>query len=184
MFLPKQSFLITIHCNDQKYAGKKLEFYSYSDPVSSATKPAFSLEFDKTGKCTKTIETNTTDYVFCDFGIYRGMLFLEPNQTIELQLPPVREKSFADQKNPYFEPVSFWFATSDKNQLNNQVSKFTSNLNQLTDRYFDQLYFRQLKTYYDTVQLFIEKDFGGIRSEDFVFHKKFSLKLVEADAFR
>lgn len=174
----------TIQCDKKEYAGEKLTFYSYSDPVSLAKKIVFTLEFDKEGKCIKTIETQTIDYVFCDFGIYRGMLFIEPGQTIKLQLPPVREKSFADQKNPYFQPVSFWFATDDKNQLNNQVSKFTFRLNQLTDQYFNQLYFRQLESYYDSLQYFIEKDFGAIQSEPFLFHKEFSLKLVETDAFR
>ena len=175
---------VTIQCDNPKYAGQKLSFHSYSDPISSVTKPVFLLDFDKTGKGTVTIETSVTQFVFCDFGIYRGMLFIEPNQTIKLQLPPVREKSFADQKNPYFEPVSFWFATENKLQLNNQVSDFTGRLNQLTDKYFDQLYFRQSKQIYDSVVYFIEKDFGGIKSEAFQFHKKMSLKMVEVEAFR
>lgn len=174
----------TIQCENQKYAGEKLVFYSYSDPISFKKQIVFTLEPDNSGKATKSIETITIDFVFCDFGIYRGMLLVEPNQTIKLQLPPVREKSYADQKNPYFEPVAFWFATDDNKQLNNQISKFNSRLNQLSDKYFDQLYFRQLKSYYDSVQYFIEKDFGGIKSEAFVFHKIFSLKMVEADAFR
>ncbi len=175
---------VTIQCDNLKYAGQKLDFYSYSDPISSATKLVFSLEFDKTGKCTKTIETQTTDFVFCDFGIYRGRLFIEPNQTIKLQLPPLREKSFADQKNPYFEPVSFWFATENKQQLNNQISEFNSQLNQLADKYFDQLYFRQSKSIYDSLVYFIDKKFGTIKNETFVNHKTMSLKMVEADAFR
>jgi hypothetical protein len=175
---------VTIQCDNTRYAGQKLEFHSYADPISSATKLVFSLEFDKNGKCTKTIQTQTTDFVFCDFGIYRGMLFLEPNQTIKLQLPPVREKSFADEKNPYFEPVSFWFATENKQQLNNQISDFTVQLNQLTDKYFDQLYFRQSKSVYDSLVYFTNKKFGAIKKESFVNHKNLSLKMVEADAFR
>lgn len=175
---------VTIQCDNPKYAGRKLQFYSYSDPISSATKPAFLLEFDKTGKCTKTIETQTTDFVFCDFDIYRGMLFIEPNQTITLKLPPVREKSFTDQKNPYFEPVSFWIATENIQQLNNQASDFTAQLNQLTDKYFDQLYFRQSRLIYDSVVYFIEKKFGTIKNESFVNHKTLSLKMIEADVFR
>jgi hypothetical protein len=127
---------------------------------------------------------NATQFIFCDFGIYRGLLFIEPGQKIVLQLPPVREKSFADQKNPYFEPVSFWFATEIRQQLNNQISVFTNRLNQLTDQYFDQLYFRQSKQIYDSLLFFIEKEFGGIKSDAFQFHKKLSLKMLEVDAFR
>lgn len=181
---PSVFALVTIECHNPGYAGKKLEFYTFSDPVSSATKKVFTLEFDKSGKCIKTIETQTTDFVFCDFGIYRGLLFIEPNQKIVLQLPPPREKSFADQKNPYFEPVLFWFITEHNQQLNNQVTVFTNRLNQLTNKYFDQLYFRQSKQIYDSVLYFIEKEFGRIKTEPFQFHKKLSLKMVEVDAFR
>jgi hypothetical protein len=175
---------VIIECNNPNYAGKKLDFHAYSDPISSKTKPVFSLDFDKTGKASESVELSTTQFIFCDFGIYRGLLFIEPNQKIVLQLPPVREKSFADQKNPYFEPVSFWFATDNSQQLNNQISVFTNRLNLLTDQYFDQLYFRQSKQIYDSVLFFIEKEFGGIKSEAFQFHKKLSLKMTEADAFR
>ena len=173
-----------IKCNNVDYAGEKLMFFTYSDPVSLTQKEVFTLKIDETGKGAISIETKTTDYVFCDFGIYRGMLFIEPNQTIQLKLPPVREKSFADQKNPYFVPVAFWFSTEDKTQINNQVSQFTFKLNSLSDRYFNELYFRQLESYFDSLQYFIEKDFGTIQSEPFLFHKKYSIKLVEAEAFR
>jgi hypothetical protein len=175
---------VTIQCNNPKYAGQTLIFYAYSDPISSTAKLIFSLKFDKTGKSTASVETQTSDFVFCDFGIYRGMLFLEPNQTIKLQFPPVREKSFADQKNPYFEPISFWFATENKQQLNNHISDYTAQLNQLTDKYFDLLYFRQSKSIYDSLTYFIDKKFGTIKNESFINHKTLSLKMVEADAFR
>ena len=184
IFYSAISASVTIQCDNKNYAGRKFEFYSYTDPVSSESQLVFSLEIDQNGKSVTTIEIPKTQYVFCDFGIYRGLLYLEPNQKIIIKLPPVREKSFADQKNPYFEPVSFWFATEDKQQVNNQISDFTNRLNQLTDKYFDQLYFRQSKQIYDSLVYFIDKDFGGIKSESFELHKLLSLKMVEVDAFR
>lgn len=179
-----QAATVTVTCNNPKYTGKKLVFYNYSDPVSQTTNPVFTLETDKTGKASVTIDVQNTQFVFCDFGIYRGLLLLEPGQTVKIQLPPVREKTFADEKNPYFEPVKFWFATENKTQLNNQVSAFSAKLSQLSDKYFDQLYFRQLKTYLDSVRIRMEKDFGNVKNETFVLHKTFSLKLVEVEAFR
>lgn len=175
---------VSITCDNPKYAGKKLVFYRYSDPVSQKTVQSFTLEPDKTGKASATVDVQNTQFVFCDFGIYRGLLLIEPGQNVKIQLPPVREKTFADEKNPYFEPVKFWFATENKTQLNNQVSAFSAELGQLTDKYFDQLYFRQLKLYYDSVRIQIEKDFGNVKNETFVQHKTFSLKLVEVEAFR
>jgi hypothetical protein len=97
----------TINCDNPGYAGKKLAFYKFSDPITQERVPAFSIEFDTKGKCTQLIKNKNTEYVFCDFGVYHGMLFLQANHTLNLKLPPFREKSFAEQKNPYFSPVAF-----------------------------------------------------------------------------
>jgi len=175
---------VTITCDNPKYAGKKLVFFGYSDPVSQTTNPVFTLAPDKSGKASATVDIQNTQFVFCDFDIYRGLLLLEPGQTVKIQLPPVREKTFADEKNPYFEPIKFWFAIENKMQLNNQVLAFTAKLNQLTDKYFDQLYFRQLKPYLDSVRIQTDHDFGTVKSETFLLHKTFSFKLVEVEAFR
>jgi len=174
----------TIRCENIEYAGKKLDFFQYSDPVTKKAEFIFSLEFDETGKCSTTANNKIINYVFCDFDIYRGMLFLEPGETIILRLPPVREKSFADQKNPYFSPVAFWFKTENDAQLNNRISDFTQQYNQLTDKYFNQLYFRQSKEIYDSVVFLLDKKFANIKSETFSFHKKMKLKMVEVEAFR
>lgn len=175
---------VTISCDNPVYAGKKLDFFGYSDPVTTDKVFVFSLEFDENGKCTKTIENKETTFIFCDFGIYRGMLFLEHGQNVILELPPFREKSFADQKNPYFIPVSFWFTTENKKQLNNQISDFSIKLNQLTDKYFNQLYFRQSKVIFDSVAFTIEMEFGHIASEPFQFHKKLTMKMIDSEIFR
>lgn len=173
-----------ITCNNPEYAGKKLDFFKTSDPITKEKLLLFSLEFDGTGKSNIVVNNTATEYVFCDFGIYRGMLFLESDQNIELKLPPKREKAFADQKNPYFQPVSFWFRTENEVQLNNIVSDFTQQFNRLTDKYFNQLYFRQSEEIYDSLVYFVNQDFGNINAETFQFHKNMKLKMVEIEAFR
>lgn len=173
-----------ISCNNREYAGAKLDFFQYSDPVTKTTDLVFSLVFDQNGKSSAEFNTTITDYVFCDFGVYRGMLFLEPDKAMELLLPPNREKSFADQKNPYFTPVSFWIKTKNEDQLNDDISNFTQQFNFLNDKYFNQLYFRQSKEIYDSLVYFIDRDFGKINSPAFLLHKNMKLKMLEMDAFR
>ncbi len=174
----------TIKCRNADYAGRKLNFYYYSDPVTKESKFAFSLKFDESGESIATTNNKTTGFVFCDFDIYHGMLFIESGKTLEILLPPVHKKSFADQKNPYFSPVAFWFKTRNNDQLNDRISDFTQQFNQLTNKYFNQLYFRQSKEIYDSLVYFIDKEFGDIQSETFLFHKKSKLKMVAAEAFR
>ncbi len=173
-----------IKCENIGYAGKKLQFFRFSDPISKDTEIVFSLNFDAAGKCQATINKLVSDYVFCDFGIYRGMFFLEPNETVELLLPPFRGKSFADKKNPYFSPVEFWIKTKNSSQITNHISNFTKLFNQLIDKHFNELYFRRSEAIYDTIANTLEKEFGAIQSEDFLFHKKMKLKMVEVEAFR
>lgn len=175
---------VTIQCENLEYAGQKLEFFRPADPITGTNIFVFALNFDKQGKSETIIDCQSTTYFFTDFGIYRGMLLVEPNNTIKINLPPFREKSFADQKNPYFIPVSFWIISENKNQLNNQISAFTNQLNQLSDKYFNQLYFRQSREIYDSVLFILNQNFGKNTSESFLFYKKIKIKTIETDIFR
>jgi peroxiredoxin len=178
------TFATTIKGNHQEYSGRQLKFFQYSDAVTQEKSLLFTLKINADGNFSTDIDVEKTTFVFTEFGIYRGMLFLEPDKTIELLLPPFREKSFADSKNPYFQPLEFWFATKNGNALNDLVSKFDSKLNELADRYFNQLYFSQSKAVFDSLQHMLENEFGGVTSSVFTWHKKLKLKAVEADAFR
>lgn len=178
------SFATKIEGKNKDYAGSKLDFFRISDPVTQEKIHFFSLEFDKEGNFSADVNVNQTTFVFSDFEIYRGMIFLEPDKTTELLLPPRRQKSFADSKNPYFQPVEFWFATQSGKELNDLISRFDSKLNELTDRYFNQLYFNQSKTVFDSLQQVLENEFNELNDPVFSWHKKLKLKAVEADAFR
>ena len=59
-----QAATVTVTCDNPKYTGKKLVFYNYSDPVSQTTNPVFTLETDKTGKASVTIDVQNTQFVF------------------------------------------------------------------------------------------------------------------------
>ncbi|WP_372949204.1 redoxin domain-containing protein [Mariniphaga sp.] len=173
-----------IEGKNKEYAGKKLDFFRFSDPVTQKKIHVFSLEADREGNFSADVKVNQTTFVFSDFGIYRGMIFLEPEKTVELLLPPFREKSFADSKNPYFKPVEFWFATKEGNRLNDNISNFDTRLNELLDRFFDQLYFNQSKSAFDSVSHMLENHFEKQNHPTFIQHKKLKLKALEADAFR
>lgn len=174
----------TIQCNNPEYAGKQLDFFQYTDPVTQTPELLFSLRFDKNGKSSTTVEVLTNTYAIADFGIYRGMIFIEPNTSQILNLPPLREKSFADEKNPYFKPLAFWITTADKQQVNNTISQYTRTFNELSDKFFSQLYFRQSKEIFDSVRFLLNEEFASISSPTFQNHAKLTLKLIEVDVFR
>lgn len=182
--LPLFTIATNIRCTNIEYAGKKLHFYKYSDPISGEKELVFSMEFDDSGKCNTEIKTTQTIYTFCDFGIYRGMLYLEPNKTVDLKLPPFREKSFANQKNPYFSPVSFWIISESKEELNDKVSGFEQELNALSDKYFNELYLKQSKSIFDSIMTQLNKEFPENTPATFAHHKNLKIQLVKGDIFR
>lgn len=173
-----------LHGINAEYAGETIRFFRYSDPVALQNELAFKIEFDDEGEFTTRLSINQPEFVFADFGIYRGMLMLHPNQEIELLFPPLREKSFADQKNPYFEPVAFWFATGNGEHLTDQISAFDKRYNQLTDKYFNYLFFRQSREIFDTVTTVLNQEFPAENSPVLQVHKQLKLNLLKTDAFR
>lgn len=178
------SFAIRIEGKNLEYAGKKLEFFRFSDPVTREEVPVFTLEPDKEGNFQADVKISQTTFVFSSFGIYRGLLFLEPERNIKLLLPPLREKSFADSKNPYFEPVEFWFSTGEGNQLNDHISNFDYHLNLLSDKFFNALYFSQSQSAFDSVRFQLAEKTEVFASPTFLTHKTLKLKSLETDVFR
>ncbi len=179
-----QGFATTVRCSNLEYAGKELVFYTPSDPISRENEMCFKLTFNTRGEAQAEVKITHTIYTFCDFGIYRGMLYLEPQATIVLKLPPFREKSFANQKNPYFSPVAFWFVSESKNTLNDKASNYEQKLNQLVDKNFDKLYFNQSKTVWDSIKAELKTSFPEEKSETFANQRNLKEQLVEADVFR
>jgi len=174
----------TIRCSDAAYAGKKLIFGSPSDPVTNEVIGVFTLNFDANGKSSVAVKLSQTTYVFCDFGVYRGMLFLEPGDDIVLKLPPFREKSFAEQKNPYFSPVDFWFVSESGQQLTDKISKFEQQFNTLVEQHFNQLYIRQSKVVFDSIKTQLNQIVPVAANKVLQQHKKMEQEVLAADIFR
>ena len=175
---------VSIRSSNTEYAGKQLVFYRPADPVTNATEQAFILKFDASGKAQASVDVKQTEYVFSDFGIYSGMLFLEPGKDIVLKFPPLRERSFADMKNPYFEPVSFWFISESGLQLNDKISAFEQRLNYLIDKNFNKLYILQSKPVFDSVKVELDQMVPSTARPAMINHKNMKLSLIEADIFR
>lgn len=183
LFVFRGTAQTVITCEDKNYAQKELVFYQYSDPVTAQAKEIFSLKFDANGKAKKQLKFTDTQFVFTNFGVYQGRLFLEPGKTVNIKMPPVREKSFADEKNPYFSPITFWFATSDPKDLNMRITDFTTKVNRFSDQHFQRLYFKQSRPTFDSL-VSISTEGHINEANRFSQHVHMSLKKIEMEALR
>lgn len=175
---------MVVECKNSDYAGKKLDFFTFTDPVTKDKQLFFSLEFNNEGVANANPDVREPTFVFSDFGVYRGFLLLETTDKLEISLPPVKEKSFADEKNPYFEPVQFWFKVANESSAHFNVADFESKLNRLTNQYFNQLYYQQSAAYFDTIVTKLNQGINGAGTTYLNTHKKFRIKSLETDVFR
>lgn len=182
--ISKLSFSTVLEGQNKNYAGEKITFYTYSDPVAKTEKELFSIQFNSDGKFKTEVEVNQPTFVFCEFGIYRGEFFLEPGKTIQPVFPPLQKKSFADQKNPFFEPVLFWFKIQGDEELNQKIIDFEARFNQLTNQYFNPLYFKQSREIYDSIVYVLNNNFPKSNNPVFETHKKLKIAFLESEVFR
>jgi peroxiredoxin len=184
LVLPANS--ITISGSEPAYAGKTLEFKTLTDPVSKNEKPVFQLVIDGKGNFSSQVRIDETLYCFSDFGIYRGEMILVPGENIRITLPPFKEKSFEESKNPYFEPVKLWLVVNggSAQHLTNQISRFDILFYQLNDQYFNQLIYRNQKNYLDTIRKRTDTEFTALSHPVFQSHRETRFKTLEADMMR
>jgi len=167
-------------------AGLTIEFHTLTDPVSKSEKVVFILQPDAKGNFTVEVHVPEISWCFSDFGIYRIMLIVDPGKDIRIKLPTFRAKSFEESKNPYFEPVVMWVKTENAsmNDLTNLTAEFDKRYFQLTNHYFDQLYYRQQKDFSDTIKRILGKEFANYNHSWFNMHKQVRFKELEAGTMR
>ncbi|NQU84601.1 MAG: redoxin domain-containing protein, partial [Mariniphaga sp.] len=177
------TYSAVIQGNEPDYAGKELVFTTYTDPITKNKKEIFKIIINADGLFKKEIDLSETIYCHSEFGIYKGLLILEPQSELLLKLPPLREKTVLESKNPYFEPILLWLRVeSDKNE---EVNKLVSNLEgryiQLTNTYFNQLYYQKSEIHLDSVKIKLQDEFGGYQNPIIKNQLKFKLKILESD---
>jgi hypothetical protein len=143
------------------YAGRVLVFYTYSDPVLKNKNEALRLVIDDKGNFRQEVKTDVTLFCLSDFDIYKMMMMVTPESSLKIKLPPLRKKTLVESKNPYFKPVALWIQVigAKDDEINNLVSKLELRYNQLTNRYFNQLYYRNSTDYLDSVKVALESEF-------------------------
>jgi peroxiredoxin len=168
------------------YAGRTIEFVTWSDPVSKNEKKAFSLRIGPQGRILVDPGITETIYCFADFDAYRGKMIITPGKTTNIKLPPLKEKSFEESKNPYFKPIEVWIMgkTDGNEDLSTLFARFDQRFYQLNDKYFNQIYFRQQKSYVDSIKIPLEKEFNHVRQPELTWHRQLQLKTVEAGMAR
>ncbi len=177
------SFSATIQGYEPAYAGKKLVFKTYTDPVTKNETELFTLTIDPTGAFAEKIQLEELAWCHSEFGIYKGMLILEPHSDITLKLPPLREKTIPESKNPYFEPVLLWLqiASANNNETHLRISALEARCTELSGSFFNQLYRQHSSAYLDSVTTKLTREFGSYHRPPLPMYLQFKQKFFKAN---
>lgn len=168
------------------YAGRTLTFYSIADPVSKNEQFAFDLRIGPQGRIQ--VQTGITETLFCytEFDAYLGKIILVPGSKFYIKLPPLKEKTFEESKNPYFKPIEIWIMNQSPapDDLTSLFARYDQRFYQLSQKYFTQIYYRQQRNFIDSVKIPLNREFGGVQIPEFSFHQALQMKNMEAGMMR
>lgn len=186
IFTATQASAARIEGFEPDYAGRTIEFMTWTDPVSKNEIPAFTLRIGPQGRIQ--VETGVQEVLFCfaEFDSYRGKMIIIPGQTVKIKLPPLKEKTFEESKNPYFKPIELWIIgqVDGQEDLTSRFARFDQRFYTLQDKYFNQLFYRQQRQYLDSLSIPLEKEFAGISQQEFSWHRRLMVKTTEAGIMR
>ncbi|MFC2150922.1 TlpA family protein disulfide reductase [Bacteroidota bacterium] len=117
------------------YAGKTFTFCTFSNQITHSKKELCYTRVDEIGSFKCSFKTEKTIYVFINLGVYEAFLFVEPGKEYDLLLPEIKEKTIADELNPYFKPIQYHIGitNSSETELNYQLAYFNSVYSQMIE---------------------------------------------------
>ncbi|MCF8336164.1 MAG: redoxin domain-containing protein [Bacteroidales bacterium] len=118
------------------YSGEKITFYAYSDYITQDTVHLSTVQIQEDGSFKCSLNLKQVRKIFVNLGVYKGYFFAEPGQSYKLALPEKKEKSKAQQLNPYFKgiPVHIGVMNSDPGELNYQINSFSNTYDKIINK--------------------------------------------------
>jgi len=138
---------VVLKGNAPEYAGETLTFLTFTDQITYLEKELCSSLVDTDGNFQCSFNTSKTQYVFLHLGAYEAFLFVEPGKEYELILPELKEKTIADQLNPYFSPIQYHLGieNSSETELNYQLAFFDEIYTQMIENNSYLIYSKSAK---------------------------------------
>lgn len=97
----------SIHGSDPGYSGKAICLLIPGNPFLSLPRYSDTVFCSEDGSFEVSVELEKGTFIYLEAGVYEGSLYAEPGYSYEIELPPYRKKTYADQVSPFFTPVRF-----------------------------------------------------------------------------
>jgi peroxiredoxin len=170
-----------IKWNNPAYAGSSFSFYTIPNFLTEKQEMIGEGTVQTDGTFTCTIALQKTSAVYCDFDVYKGWLVLNPNDVVELVLPPREEKK---SSNPYFRPkvVHFGVKGVPADNINLLIANFTRQYNLKMSQNMQQIFYRRSLETAETVVAELQSMFPATSNEYLENFKKYKYASVKYTA--
>ena len=147
---------VTIHGLAPDYAGKKLNFYTYPEPISHQARLLAETKIGADGTFNLIFKTGQPIEIYCDLEKYRGTIVTEPGANYQISLPSYSPRTSVEAASPYFEPELYWLGIKEvkPKDLNFLVRAFLTDYNKELTTHTVDLYQKKSA---DTVKAIIAR---------------------------
>lgn len=128
--------------NAPEYAGRELLFFMRTDYITQQNETLAKTIVEPNGNFSLEIPLFETQLVLLDIGVFSCYMYMEPGNTYQISLPPLREKTESERLNPYFTPILLQFRDLNApttSSTNEEIAHFDAFQDSLTQIYFPRI---------------------------------------------
>lgn len=151
---------VLIKGNAPDYKGDRIYVYSYTDWITKSEEDLGFFEVDQMGDFSFKVNINETRLVYFSLYAYKGYLYISPNYTYEILLPPKKEKDIKEKLNPYFIEseihlgvINCWKNNKiyEDDELNFLINSFDYSFDLTMNEYITKKYFESMEIDIDSI---------------------------------
>ncbi len=171
---------VTISGFDTAYSGKEVIFNKYAEQITNSEFELARCVIAKDGSFSLSFQVEDVTFIFSYIGVYRLCLFVEPNKTYNIILPPKEEKEPDDFVNPYFSPIIVYLGTKqyDENELNIQIRMFSDAYQPYYSKHVEEKNVKNDFAALDNDIAQMEKPFASSNNQFFNNYRKYRYGLL------
>jgi len=172
---------VTIRGLAPDYAGKSIQFYTFSEPVSHEPTRLAETVVGKDGVFELSFLADQTIEIYTDLERYRGSMVAEPGNNYQITLPPYSPRTSREAGSPYFEPELFWLGIkgAKASELNFLVRNFLSDYNRELATHTSDLYQRRSEDTLRAIVSRLDKNYPAGKNRYFNALKSYSFGNLE-----
>jgi len=169
-----------------EYANEDVTVYKYTDYFTKSEQIVGTFHIDSSGTFDYTFPIDQTQEIYMYLGIYQCFLFVEPDSSYHILLPPRQDRTLAHELNPYFqhESLSLGIVDPSANDLNMLLFEFNSQFETFITNNFQGIYMFRDKRVVDVLEHKLDSIYAYVENDYFNAYKEYRIYTLRFMAYQ